>query len=220
MTQLDPKPQPSHASGQGDTAQKCQCLRTALEDHESKLRDAAQAFVYVLGLARDPFQVAEFAGEAVQYAAQRVLEEASTYQIDQPPYPWIRKFVYNAVRTLRSKRLIERKHLTLVSDTVTAQRSRAQAPDRNTEEELLAQLWVARNNAEPQLEWREIFQLMHPEDRLVLELYLDGYAGEALAAALTQQFGRTIRRGAADTRLSRAKSRLPDAYRSYRHVSG
>ena len=66
------------------------------------MRDAAQAFVYVLGLARDPFQVAEFAGEAVQYAAQRVLEEASTYQIDQPPYPWIRKFVYNAVRTLRS----------------------------------------------------------------------------------------------------------------------
>jgi len=69
VTQLGPKPQLSQVSGQGDTAQKCQCLRKALEDHESKLRDAAQAFVYALGLARDPSQVAELAKEALQDAA-------------------------------------------------------------------------------------------------------------------------------------------------------
>jgi hypothetical protein len=69
VAQLEPKPQPSQISGQSNTAQKCQCLRKALEDHEPKLRDAAQAFVYALGLARDPFQVAELVKEAVQYVA-------------------------------------------------------------------------------------------------------------------------------------------------------
>jgi hypothetical protein len=105
-------------------------------------------------------------------------------------------------------------------DTSTAQSARAQAVENVTEEELLAWLWAAKNNTEHQLEWREIFQLMHAEDRLVLELYLDGYTGEALAAELTKRLGITIRRGTADTRLSRAKSRLPDAYRLYRQVSG
>lgn len=218
VTQLDPKP--LYASEQGDVEQKRQRLREALADHEPILRDAAQAFVYVLGLARDPFQVAELAKEGVQHAAQRVLEEASAYQMDQPPYPWIRKFVYNAVRTLRSTRLTERKHLRLVSDTTTAQRAHEQGLDDLTEEELLARLWAVRNDTEQQLEWKEIFQLMHPEDRLVLELYLDGYTGEALAIELTKRLGRTVRRGTADTRLSRAKSRLPDAYRSYRQISG
>jgi len=218
VTQPDPKS--LYTSEQGDVDQKRQRLRQALADHEPKLRDAAQAFVYVLGLARDRFQVAELAKEAVQHAAQRVLEEASTYQMDQLPYPWLRKFVYNAVRTLRSMRLTERKHLHLVSDTAIAQRARARALDAPTEEELFARLWAVRNDTEQQPEWKEIFQLMHPEDRLVLELYLEGYTGEALAAELTKLLGRTVRRGTADTRLSRAKSHLPDAYRSYRQISG
>lgn len=199
-------------------AQKHQQLRSALAEHEPKLRDAAQAIIRSLGLAREPALVAELANEAVQVAAQRVLEEAGAYHLEQPPYPWIRKFVYNAVRTLRSQHLTERKHLSLVSDTATAQRQQAQGSDHITEEELLGRLWAARNDTEQQLEWREIFQPMHPEDRLVLELYLNGHTGEALAAELTKRLGRTIRRGAADTRLSRAKSRLPDAYRIYRQL--
>ena len=117
-------------------------------------------------------------------------------------------------------RLTERKHLHLVSDTAIAQRARARALDDPTEEELFARLWAVRNDTEQQLEWKEIFQLMYPEDRLVLELYLDGYTGEALAAELTKRLGRTVRRGTADTRLSRAKSHLPDAYRSYRQIRG
>lgn len=199
-------------------AQKHQQLSSALAEYEPKLRDAAQAIVRSLGLARDPALVAELANEAVQVAAQRVLEEAGAYHLEQPPHPWIRKFVYNAVRTLRSQHLTERKHLSLVSDTATAQRQRAQGSDYITEEELLGRLWAARNDTEQQLEWREIFQPMHPEDRLVLELYLNGHTGEALAAELTKRLGRTIRRGAADTRLSRAKSRLPAAYRIYRQL--
>jgi sugar-specific transcriptional regulator TrmB len=199
VTQPDPKP--LYASEQGDVEQKRQQLREALTDHEPKLRDAAQAYVYALGLAREPSQVAELSREAVQSAAQRVLEEAHAYQMNQSPYPWLRKFVYNAVRTLRSKRLIERRHLSLVLDTATAQSARAQALENVTEEELLARLWAAKSNPEQQLEWREIFQLMHPEDRLVLELYLDDYTGEALAAELTKRLGTTIRRGTADTRL-------------------
>ena len=79
MTQPDPKS--LYASEQGDVEQKRQRLRQALADHEPKLRDAAQAFVYVLGLARDRFQVAELAKEAVQHAAQRVLEEVSMPQM-------------------------------------------------------------------------------------------------------------------------------------------
>lgn len=218
MTQQDPRP--LHAREQGDVDHKRQQLREALTAHEPTLRDAAQAYVYALRLARDPSQIAELAREAVQSAAQRVLEEAHAYQIHQPPYPWLRKFVYNAVLTLRSKRHTERKHVSLVLDTATAQSARAQALEGVTEEELLARLWVAKSNTEQQLEWREIFQLMYPEDRLVLELYLDGYTGEALAAELTKRLGTTIRRGTADTRLSRAKSRLPDAYRLYRQVNG
>jgi hypothetical protein len=108
--------------------------------------------------------------------------------------------------------------LSLVSDTAAAQGQRTQGSENITEEELLGRLWAARNDTEQQLEWREIFQPMHPEDRLVLELYLNGNTGEALAAELTKRLGRTIRRGAADTRLSRAKSRLPDAYRIYRQL--
>ena len=69
MAQLDSKPQPSQVPRQGDTAQKCQCLRKALEDHEPKLRDVAQAFVYALGLARVHSRVAELVKEALQDAA-------------------------------------------------------------------------------------------------------------------------------------------------------
>jgi DNA-directed RNA polymerase specialized sigma24 family protein len=94
-----PDPKPLYASEQGDVEQKRQQLREALTDHEPKLRDAAQAYVYALGLAREPSQVAELSREAVQSAAQRVLEEAHAYQMNQSPYPWLRKFVYNAVRT-------------------------------------------------------------------------------------------------------------------------
>lgn len=215
---IQPDPKPFFVSEKRDVTQQSQQLRDALATHEDKLRDAAQAFVHTLGLAREPIRIAELASEALQRAAQRALEEAEAYQVEQPPYPWLRKFVYNAVRTLRSEHLTERKHLSLVADTITAQRAQLQGADNITDEELLGRLWAGRNETEQQLEWREIFQLMPPEDRLVLELYLDGHTGEGLAAELSKRFGRAIRRGAADTRLSRAKSRLPNAYRTYRQL--
>lgn len=217
MSQLNSASLPTSEPEPNDLAQKREILRRAIEDHEPKLRDTAQAIVYSLNLARHPAQVAEFAKEAVQLAAQRVLEEAAAYQTERPPYPWVRKFVFNAVLTLRSQHRTERKHLTLVSDMPPVQG--IQEEDEVTEEELLDWLRTDRKNPEPDIEWEEVFRFMHPEDRLVLTLYLEDYTGEALAAELTMHLGRSISRGAADTRLSRAKGRLPEAYREYTRLS-
>lgn len=213
VSQSDPIP--SSTPEPADLEMRRQQLRQALAVHQSALEDAARSYVYALGMASDPIRVVELAREAVQEAAARALERAAEYQMDRSTYPWLRKFVFNAVRTLRSEKHTERKHLTLVLDTVTRHR---QEDDEPTEDALLERLEADRQSHAQQMEWRQIFQLMLPEDRLVLEFYLDGYIGEALAQVLSQHLGRDIRRGAADTRLSRARTRLPEAYRAYRKL--
>jgi len=190
-------------------------LEEALTAHEAELLDSARAWVYNLGFAERPARVKGLAREAFQNAAADALEKADEYDPPRPPRPWLRRFVFNAVRTLRKEHERRAKKTQAVQD---AGASDQVSDEESTDEDLFA--WLSekagrvnfREGENPRLIW--IREHASEEDRAVLELRLRGYTGDDLAEKLGERLQDSFSYGAAAARLSRAKQRMTDAFRN------
>lgn len=188
-------------------------LEEALAAHEAELLDSARAWVYNLGFAKRSARIKDLAREAFQNAAVDALEKADEYDLSRPPRPWLRRFVFNAVRTLRKEHGRRAKKTQAVQDAGTSDRV---SDEESTDEDLFA--WLSEKagrvnfweGEDPRLVW--IREHASEEDRAVLELRLEGYTGDELAEKLGERLQTSITYGAAATRLSRAKQRLTDAF--------
>lgn len=189
-----------------ETSSKQKQLRRALEQHAPRLKNAACVYASTLGLATSVDQAQKQAEDVMQEAAVRAWETKEKYE--EWPFALLRKYVFNAARTLAQKK--RRSRLRLVADMATQQQSND--GEGMTEDELLDRLWYARQNLSERPDLDQLLRQLNTDDQRVLRLYLDGYLGAELALQLSKHEGKPVKRGTADVRLNRAKARLVAAY--------
>lgn len=192
-----------------ETAQNYARLREAIEKHGAQLKNAAR--VYAKKLGKGGPQNEELPKDIMQEAMARAWETADRY--DEWPLALLRKYVFNAARTLIKKK--RRSRLRLVADMST---DRQGDGERLTEDELLDRLWYIQRD---QSEWPDLDPLisqLSPADQRVLHLFLKGYLGADLALQLSKDEGKPVRPGTADVRLHRAKARLLAAYQQHQRI--
>lgn len=211
---IQPASEPAHQA----TPEQEEALRSALEKQKKVLLDYAMLRIRNAGLAHKYARVEELAREAVQIALENVIKKAHVFDPSRPASPWLKAFIYNAVRTLQ-KRENKQARMRLVGD-VNVQRHRDEEYDL-TDEDLFAFLGKADGRVEaheedPWLEW--IREYATPDDSAVVELRYQGYTGEALARELSNRLGRQLSTGAAALRLHRAIERLRALYRKQQNL--
>ena len=200
----DPRPSPEQEKA----------LLNALEKYKATLMDHARLCVRKAGLAYDSTRIQVLAEDAFQIASTNAIKKARDFNPTRPATPWLKQFIFNAVRTLKKQ---EKKHsgLKLVGDLHPKHRS-SDTGDLN-DEDLFAFLGQAdgrvdEQEEDPRIVW--IRENASPDDCAVIELRLQGYSGASLAEALSRHLGKQIATGAAEVRLYRARRRLQEKYTS------
>ena len=176
-------------------------LRAAIVREEPNLRRSVEALVFKRGLASNRADIAAIAGDVLQEAVERALRRADGYDPTRSAHAWLLGFVINVLREQQRATRVERNHT--VQNTAGA----VEVSDRSTFEAVLERLHD--ENSTDAYGVIELLDLVPATDGDVLrKRYVDNLSGPELAEALGG-----ITEGSARVRLSRAKTRLAQAYR-------
>jgi RNA polymerase sigma factor (sigma-70 family) len=194
--------------GAGSAAARA--IGRAIEEHWDELRRDARVYVHALDLRGDREALAQ---DALQDAVVTALRAAASYDTNRPALPWLRRILFNVLRTRRRDDATERRFVVPLAEAARgaarAQHERGKDPSTLTDDELLGQLGAAVEGPEggEATDLEELLALVDDADRLILRLRVEeGLTGRPLADRLG------ISTGAAYTRLSRAKDRLRAAW--------
>jgi RNA polymerase sigma factor (sigma-70 family) len=186
-------------------------VAAAIEQHWEELLIDARVWVRSQGLQSD---LETLAWDALQQAIATALRCAGRYDVQRAARPWLRRILFNTIRTARRDAATERKHVLPLADAAQGVRrvQREQGSERQelSEDELLGMLGASTETASMASHegFEELLALVGAADQEVLRLaYGEGLRGAVLGARLG------ISEGAAYTRLSRALARLRTAYR-------
>lgn len=192
-----------------------QAIRDGIERHWEDLLITARVFVSRFGLADSRNSVESIAREVLHDAIVRALELADRYDPGRPVRPWLSSVLLNVARETRRERRGAGARISTIADA--AQRTGRVTETAGaglSEADLLDLLRSPQEGPSltARLETDELLSLVGDGDREVLQLaVVEGLRGKALASRLQ------ISEGAAYTRLSRALTRLREAYARSEH---
>jgi RNA polymerase sigma factor (sigma-70 family) len=188
-----------------------QALAAAIEQHWEELLVDSRVWVRSLGLQGD---LEALAWDALQEAIATALRCAGRYDVRCAARPWLRRILFNVIRTVRRDMATERRHVLSLTDAaesaLRASRGHSTAEGNLSDDELLGILGAMTEASHTASDggFEDLLALAGEADQEVLRLaYGDGLRGAALGARLG------ISEGAAYTRLSRALARLRTVYR-------
>lgn len=191
-------------------------LRQAIADQWHDLLTAIRVQVWKFGLAADRPQVEAIAQEVLQNTIVTALQRASAYDPSRPALAWLRGIALNELRSLKRALHSEYHHTVPVADAPQAREAQRRANGQLTEDDMYDLLMEANRSTEPYTPTLDdLLSLVNEDDRRTLLLaFGEGLPREELAAVLG------ISLGAAWSRVSRAVSRLSQAYSESESVAG
>ena len=198
--------------------QKRRALAEAIEENYTRLLGGIRALVWKMGISDTPSSVDMIAHEIFHETVVVALDKASRYNPVKPAHSWLLGIAANKIKEHMRKIINRERKTPSVVDIHTSTQNKKQNTETTdltqklTEEDMIDSL-LYRSSENPlwqdriNLSFDELISLANEADRLVLSLaYNDNLRGKDLAATLG------ISEGAAYVRLSRAVSRLREAY--------
>jgi RNA polymerase sigma factor (sigma-70 family) len=198
--------------------QKRRALAEAIEGNYTRLLGGIRALVWKMSISDVPSTVDMIAHEILHETVVVALDKAGRYDPTKPAHSWLLGIAANKIKEYMRKTSNRERKTPSVVDIHVSKQNRKQNTDtvgftqELTEEDMIDSLlfrspenplWQDRINKS----FDELINLVHEADRLVLSLaFTDNLRGKDLAATLG------ISEGAAYVRLSRAISRLREAY--------
>jgi RNA polymerase sigma factor (sigma-70 family) len=195
-----------------------EALAKAIEENHARLLGGIRSLVWKMGFSNNPSTVDTVAHEIFHETVVIALEKADRYDPTKPAHSWLLGIAANKIKESMRKTSNRERKTPSVVDIHISKQNRKQNTDtvgftqELTEEDMIDSLlfrssenslWQDRIN----ISFDELISLVNEADRLVLSLaYTDNLRGKDLAATLG------ISEGAAYVRLSRAVSRLREAY--------
>lgn len=186
--------------------EQLRAVRAAIDEHfEALLRDA-HVFAHSLRVPGDRDSAAQ---DALQAAVETAIRVAGQYDPSRPAYPWLRKLVFNAVRTYRLRAIRQRDRNPSLTEAAAqaARQQRESGEDVSglSDDELLGRLGARTEGPEVEAdsEVNAALSVLSPVQQQILHLrFRDGLSAAEVAAQLG------CSEGAVHTRVSRAKDRL------------
>jgi RNA polymerase sigma factor (sigma-70 family) len=190
-------------------------LYEAIEEHLERLKSGVQVLVARSGTAEGSQAINDVADEILAMALETAIQIADRFDPSLNAYSWLLTIASNKLKDYRKKVAREYRHADLIGNMPDPQpqdQSKSEplwnelAEDEKLERMLSKK--TGRSRLEDQLfSLEELLSLVNENDRTVLRLaYISEMSGQELAAVLN------ITEAAALMRLSRARSRLYDAY--------
>jgi RNA polymerase sigma factor (sigma-70 family) len=189
-----------------DLEHRRRLLEAAAREHENELSAGVRVYIWRFGLARNHASVKELTQEILQNAFVVALQKLGEYEESRSPIPWLLGIALNVVRH-RLRDEIQQSRAYPISDNVPQMGASAQSLGSSEESAFDPAAELEEDTLLEGVATDELLSLVGENDRQVLRLaYIEGLEGKALAARLG------ISEGAAYTRLSRAMTRLREAY--------
>jgi RNA polymerase sigma factor (sigma-70 family) len=186
-----------------------QLLLQLISDEWRSLSKRVIMHIKKFKLASENNLASQMAQDVIQDAFVIALEKAQDYNPANPIGRWFFYIAFNCIRHLHREKVKEHRHISLVSDAVSALNKRSTTDTQAiSEADMLDRLNKAQNRAAGnQATLAELLSLTAETDREILRLaFEEELQGKDLAA----RFG--ISEGAARVRLFRAIARLREAY--------
>jgi RNA polymerase sigma factor (sigma-70 family) len=197
---------------------KRRALAEAIEGNYTRLLGGIRALVWKMSISGIPSTVDMLAYEIFNEAVVVALDNAGRYDPTKPAHSWLLGIAANKIKEHMRKTSIRERKTPSVVDVHVSKQNRKQNTETTdftqelTEEDMIDSL-LYRSSENPlwqdriNISFDELISLVNEADRLVLSLaFTDNLRGKDLAATLG------ISEGAAYVRLSRAISRLREAY--------
>jgi len=190
-------------------------LYAAIEEHLDHLRSGVQVLVARSGTAEGNQAINDVADEILAMTLETAIKIADRYDPSLNAYSWLLTIASNKLKDYRKKIAREYHHADLIGNMPDPQ------PKKQSKSELLwnelaedekLERMLSKKTDPSRLEdqlfgLEELLSLVNENDRTLLQLaYVGEMSGQELATVLS------ITKAAALMRLSRARSRLYDAY--------
>jgi RNA polymerase sigma factor (sigma-70 family) len=190
-------------------------LYGVIEDHLERLRSGVQVLVARSGIAEGSQAINDVADEILAMALETTILIADRYDPSQNAYSWLLTIAANKLKDYSKKVAREYRHADLIGnmpDPQPQEQSKSEPLWNELAEDEKLERMLSKKTGHSRLEdqlfgLEELLSLVNENDRAILRLaYVSEMSGQELAAVLN------ITEAAALMRLSRARSRLYDAY--------
>lgn len=205
----------SNSSLSPDVLQNWELLSEAFEQEWQSLYGTIRVYVIQLGLSENRSVVDSIAEEILNDVVETAFKTVNKYDPSYPPRPWLRKIAFYKVKE-RKRTQIKNSVVIPIAEVSKVKGAQSMSADPLSEDEMFGLLYESSNPplpfGYPALD--DLLSLVHGRDREILRFaFSDGLKGKSLAAALG------ITEGAAYTGLSRALSKLREAYAQIEQAS-
>ena len=190
-------------------------LYDAIEDHLDRLRVGVQVLVARSGIAEGSDAINDVADEVLSMTLETVIQIADRFDPSLNAYSWLLTIASNKLKDYRKRVAREYRHADLIGnmpDPQTQEQSKSERLWNELAEDEKLERMLGQKASHSQLEdqlfgLEDLLSLVNDNDCIILQLvYVNDMSGQEVAAALN------ITEAAALMRLSRARSRLYDAY--------
>jgi RNA polymerase sigma factor (sigma-70 family) len=194
-------------------------LVRVIEERFDSLLTGIRVLIWKMGMAGSEKEAEELALEILNETVVTALQRESNFNPEKSAHAWLMGIGVNKIKELRTKEIRHNKRTGVVTETyqfseknISPTTTRVENLEQITEEDMIDYLITKNADANPirhkiHLTFNELVSLVNPDDRLVLKLaFVDNLKGKDLAATLETSVG------SASVRLSRAISRLRQAY--------
>ena len=189
---------------------KRELLHHAIEDCWQDLLVGIQVYIRKFGLSGSPGGDDALARDVLQDAILSALQRPDRYDPTRPARPWLLGFAINGLRHRRRSLSAERQRVIPVAETAEVMVASRGGRVILSEDEMFSLLYPSTTHSRPPSSETldEMLEPLPEADQVVLKLHFEqDLRGKDLAAALG------VHEGQAWARLSRAKTRLREAYR-------
>jgi len=196
-------------------------LARNIEEQYDNLLTGVRILIWKMGMSGNEKEANDLSYEILHETVITAFEIVERFDPEKSSYAWLMAIATNKIKELRAKEFRRSKRMGVVTETYQSAKQNSGSSKNNpeiseqiTEDEMVDFLMAQNPETNPMhhkihLTFEELASLVGNDDRLVLKLaFVDNLKGKDLAATLKTSVG------AANVRLSRAISRLRQAYLS------